>query len=84
MFFGGFPGGFPGGDGFPGGMPGRGGGGGRGQVDNESLYKALGVTKDASPEDIKKAYRKMAIKYHPDKGSQQATFLFAFRRGREF
>ncbi len=29
-------------------------------------YKILGLTKDASQEDIKKAYRKLARKYHPD------------------
>jgi DnaJ-class molecular chaperone len=37
-------------------------------------YKTLGINKDASPEEIKKAYRSLASKHHPDKGGDTATF----------
>ena len=33
----------------------------------QDLYNVLGVDKNASEDDIKKAYRKMAMKYHPDR-----------------
>ena len=35
-------------------------------MENKDYYQALGVARDASPDDIKKAYRKLVRKHHPD------------------
>lgn len=46
--------------------PGPAGGPGTSVVEYKDYYQTLGVSKDASKEDIQKAYRKLARKYHPD------------------
>jgi DnaJ-domain-containing protein 1 len=40
----------------------------REEVDTEALYKCLGVDKSASESEIKKAFRRLALQHHPDRG----------------
>ena len=41
---------------------------------SSNLYERIGLTKEASEADIKKAYRKLALQHHPDKGGDAEKF----------
>ena len=43
-------------------------------ANKRSYYDVLGVKRDASDDEIKKAFRKLAAKYHPDAGGDEAKF----------
>jgi molecular chaperone DnaJ len=52
-------------------------------IEKRDYYEVLGIVRGASVDDIKKAYRKLAVQYHPDKNPGDATAEEKFKEAAE-
>ena len=52
-------------------------------MSKRDYYEVLGVARDASDDDLKKAYRRCAMKYHPDRNPGDAAAEASFKDCKE-